>query len=70
MAKKTTSLSISEESINIAGRISSAMHMSRSAVFDYAVKALYPLASRISYHSNAVKNIEELFLNQSLDIHL
>lgn len=70
MAKKTTSLSISEESINIADRIGSAMHISRSAVFDYAVKALYPLASRISYHSNEVKNLEELFLNQSTDIHL
>lgn len=70
MAKKTTSLNISEESINIADRIGSAMHMSRSAVFDYAVKALYPLASRISYHSNEIKKLEELLLNQSMDVHL
>ncbi|EJF5837415.1 hypothetical protein M8W81_002565 [Salmonella enterica] len=70
MAKKATSLSISEESLNIADRLGSAINRSRSAVFDYAVKALYPLASRISYHSNEVKNLEELFLNQSVNIHL
>lgn len=70
MAKKITSLSISEESINIADKIGFALHRSRSAVFDHAVKALYPLARQVYYHNNEVKKLEELFLNQSLDVNL
>ena len=70
MAKKTTSLSLSEESINIADKIGLVIHKSRSSVFDYAVKALYPLAKQVNYHNNEVKKLEELFLNQSLDVHL
>ncbi|EGG3664968.1 hypothetical protein QKW95_004210 [Salmonella enterica] len=70
MAKKITSLSISEESINIADKIGFAMRRSRSAVFDHAVKALYPLARQVNYHNTEVKKLEELFFNQSLDVHL
>ncbi|HBL6926807.1 TPA: hypothetical protein LSH87_000700 [Citrobacter koseri] len=70
MAKKITSLNISNESIEIADRIGAALNISRSAVFDYVMNAHRPFANQISHYHYEVKKLEERFLNQSVDAHL
>lgn len=70
MAKKITSLNISNESIEIADRIGDALNISRSAVFDYIMNAYRSFAYRISYHHNELKKLEAFLLNQSMDAHL
>ncbi|WP_039991022.1 hypothetical protein [Serratia odorifera] len=70
MAKKITSLNISNISIETADTIGAALNISRSAVFDYVMIAYRPFASRVSHHHNEVKKLGEFLLNQSVDAHL